>query len=102
MFDPGSRYLNLPTATLTTTGPDGTAQEIRYVRRRFIPSQAGTVTLLEHEVTQGDRLDNIAARYAGDPLLFWRICDANGAARPSDLTDDSRIGYPIRIALSLG
>ena len=39
---------------------------------------------------QGDRLDNIAARYLGDPEQFWRICDANGAMRPDELTDDRR------------
>ena len=35
--------------------------------------------------TQGDRLDLIAAKYLGDPLIFWLICDANGAIAPHDL-----------------
>ena len=30
----------------------------------------------------GDRLDNLAARYIGDPQQFWRLCDANGAMQP--------------------
>jgi hypothetical protein len=41
--------------------------------------------LQEHEVTQGDRLDNITHRYLGDPEQFWRLCDANGAMRPEEL-----------------
>ena len=43
--------------------------------------------LVEHTVTGGDRLDNLAAHYFGDPELFWRICDANRALRPDDLTE---------------
>ncbi len=35
--------------------------------------------------TQGDRLDLIAAKYLGDPLMAWLICDANGAIRPHEL-----------------
>ena len=36
----------------------------------------------QHTVQQGDRLDLIAAKYLGDPLMFWLICDANGAIAP--------------------
>jgi hypothetical protein len=36
-------------------------------------------------VQQGDRLDRIAAKYLGDPLMAWLICDANGAMKPHDL-----------------
>ena len=35
---------------------------------------------------QVDRLDVMAAQYLGDPELFWRICDANGAMRPEEFT----------------
>jgi hypothetical protein len=54
-------------------------------------------TLAEHTVTQGDRLDNLAARYVGDPEQFWRICDANDVLRPEDLTEEA--GRAIRIGL---
>ena len=99
MFDPGSRYLGLAIATVVVADTDGTGREIRYVRRRLIPGERGMVTLLEHRVVQGDRLDNIAARTLGDPLLYWRICDANRAARPGDLTATS--GRALRIAIYL-
>jgi len=62
---------------------------IAYKRRRFIPPTDGQTTLVEHTVTQGERLDNITARYLGDPLQFWRICDANLALDPEELTDET-------------
>ena len=67
-----------------TTAPDGTT--ISYVQRRFLPQPGQLVQLQQHSVVQGDRLDVLALQYLGDPTLFWRICDANGAMRPEDLT----------------
>jgi hypothetical protein len=49
---------------------------------------------------QGDRLDNLAARYLGDPEQFWRLCDANGAMRPDELVEV--IGAVIKITLPQG
>jgi hypothetical protein len=97
MFDQTSRYYNGPTTTLIVTDSDGTQREIRYVQRRFIPSAGGMTTLVEHTVVQGERLDNITARYMGDPTQFWRICDANNVLDPNELTDEA--GYMITIAL---
>ena len=34
------------------------------------------------KVTPGDRLDLVANRIYGDPLMFWRLCDANDAMDP--------------------
>ncbi len=96
MLEPTSRYYNLPTATLTVIGRDGETVEVRYLRRRFIPAAEGETTLLEHTVTQGERLDNITARYLGDPTQFWRLCDSNGILRPEEL---EQIGRVIKIAL---
>jgi hypothetical protein len=81
MFSQSSRYAKLPVAELTT--PDG--RTLRYVTRRIIASPANTTRLLAHKVVQGERLDNVTARHLGDPLLFWAVCDANGAMRPDDL-----------------
>ena len=96
MFDPTSRYYNLPTATLTVIGRDGTPVEVRYLQRRFIPSADGETILLEHTFTQGERLDNITARYLDDPTQFWRVCDANLVLRPEEL---ERIGRVINITM---
>jgi nucleoid-associated protein YgaU len=53
--------------------------------------------ITQHTVTQGERLDNITARYLGDPEQFWQICDANNEMRPDDLTKE--IGSIIRISM---
>jgi len=98
MFDKTSRYYNLEVATLSTTDNDGATVEIRYVRRRFIPSSAGATVLAKHRVRQGDRLDNIAARYLSDPRQFWLICDANYVLQPDELTDT--IGNTIEITMA--
>src|ERR1044071_5353671 len=89
MFDPTSRYGSLETVKLEITDADGAPRVIAYKRRRFIPPADGQTTLVEHTVTQGERLDNITARYLGDPLQFWRICDANLALDPDELTDET-------------
>lgn len=97
MFDSTSRYYKLKIVTLSTTGSDGLPIEIRYVKRRFIPSNRGATTLIKHTVTQGERLDNIAARYLSDPRQFWLICDANYVLQPDELTDT--IGSVIEITM---
>ena len=95
-FPPTSRYYGLETATLEES--DGTV--IIYVRRRFLPNPDRFALLQEHVVTQGERLDNITAHYLGDPEQFWRVCDANAALRPEELTET--IGRRIRITLPEG
>jgi hypothetical protein len=99
MFDPASRYANIPIVQLTETDADGQERNIAYVLRRFIPDVTGT-TLVQHTVIQGDRLDNVTARYLGDPLQFWRVADANGVLQPEDLTKQP--GQVIRIVLPTG
>lgn len=93
MFTHTSRYYSLETVTLTTA--DG--REIAYKRRRFLPDPSDMQMLAEVVVTQGDRLDLITARTLGDPEHFWRICDANNAMNPFDLTTE--IGRRLRIPL---
>lgn len=95
-FPPGSRYHGLDTAQWRR--PDGEA--VTYVRRRFVPPPESFATLSEHRVAQGDRLDNLAAKYLGDPQQYWRLCDANGALRPDELTET--VGRLLRITLPEG
>jgi hypothetical protein len=96
LFAPTSRYFGLPTATLQTA--DG--RTVIYLTRRFVPSADQFVLLQLHTVIQGERLDNIAAQYLGDPEAFWRLCDANNAMRPIELTET--IGRQLRITLPQG
>jgi hypothetical protein len=63
MFPVTSRYYNIEVATFDL--PDG--RTVAYLRRRFLPDGTKAVVLAEHTVAQGDRLDNVTARYLGDP-----------------------------------
>jgi len=95
-FPPSSRYFGLQTSTLTTT--DG--RQIAYLTRRFVPDPSKLHLVLEHLVQdQSERIDNLAAQVLGDPLQYWRICDANGVLRPADLV---QVGARVRITLPEG
>lgn len=54
-------------------------------------SDRGLVVRREHRVVAGDRLDQLAQRYYGDPLKYWLICDANEAIFPEDLLVPGRV-----------
>jgi hypothetical protein len=96
MFGPTSRYYAIAVSTLET----GDGRTVAYVRRRFAP-QPETLSLVHYyTVSEGERFDNIAAVQIGDPELFWRVCDANGAIDPHELTDT--VGRRIRITLPEG
>ena len=95
-FPPNSRYFTTETATTTTA--DG--RTIVYLKRRLIASPDNFALLEEHTVSQGERLDHIAFQKLGDPEQFWRICDANAALRPEELTEE--LGRRIRITLPEG
>ncbi len=94
-FGATSRYANLPTATIVVGG-----RTLVYVRRRFCPDPATLAVLGVHTVTQGERLDQIAARELGDAELFWRVCDGNRALRPEELT--ATVGRRLTITLPEG
>ncbi len=79
MFFKGSRYEKIGTNQIT----DSAGRVIVYKKIRFIPFTAGVVG---YTVKQGERLDQIANRSFRDPQRFWRICDANDAMWPDDLT----------------
>src|SRR5262245_8420764 len=95
-FPPNSRYHGVATATLAAA--DG--KTVTYLRRRFVPPPERFAVLQEHTVTQGDRLDLLAMQYLGDPEQFWRLCDANAAIRPDELTETA--GRRLRITLPEG
>ena len=97
LFPSSSRYYGLDVAVLT---PAGGGEPVVYLRRRFVPPPERFATLQEHIVTQGERLDTITAQFMGDPEQFWRVCDANRALRPQDLTET--LGRTLRITLPEG
>jgi hypothetical protein len=95
-FPPTSRYYGIETATLKTAG----GRTEVYLLRRFVPPAERFELLLEHVVTEDERLDNITAKYMDDPEVFWRIADANSAMRPEELTET--VGRKLRITLPEG
>jgi hypothetical protein len=95
-FPPSSRYHGIANKTHVT--PDG--RTVVYLARRLVPPPDRFTLLQEHAVTEGDRLDNVTARYLGDPELFWRVADANNAMRPDELTEE--VGRRLRITLPEG
>lgn len=69
--------------TETYVSPNGVA--VTYLQPRMVPSAPRATATTN--VAQGEihRLDLIAHRTLGNPLLAWRIADANGAMDPFEL-----------------
>lgn len=71
-------------------------REITYRRRRFLPGGETMATLTHYTVAAGDRLDLITAAALGDPLQFWRVCDANNVLDPNGL---EAVGTRVRVPI---
>lgn len=95
LFVPTSRYYGIDTMTIASGG-----RTTAYIARRFLPQPDDFQLIQEHTVVQGDRLDNVAGRYLGDATLFWRLCDANNATKPEELTETP--GAKIKITMPQG
>ena len=95
-FSPASRYYDTPLKTFEAA--DGS--QLVYLARRFVPAASRFATLGMHQVQAGERIDLVAASTLGDPLAFWRLCDANDAMRPDELTAEP--GRRLRIPLPEG
>jgi nucleoid-associated protein YgaU len=78
--------------------PDGTP--VMYLARRIIPQASIYASVRSYVVVDGDRLDNLAAKFLGDPALYWMICDANALTDPDELTQQA--GRTILIPLAAG
>ena len=96
-FVPQSRYNGIPLALLQRR-PDEPG--VAYVRRRFMPAPSALTVAARHVVCALDRPDLLGAKYLGDPLLYWRIADANAVVDPNELTDT--LGRRVDIALPPG
>ncbi len=96
-FLPQSRYNGVALAVLQRR-PD--EPRVVYVRRRFVPAPSALTLAARHVVSALDRPDLLGAKYLGDPLLYWRIADANAVVDPNELTDT--LGRRVDIALPPG
>jgi hypothetical protein len=96
LFPPNSRYYGLDTTSVML----GDGRIVKCLTRRFVPQPDRFALIKEHPVAQNDRLDNLAATYFGDAEQYWRLCDANNAMRPDELTET--IGRRLRVTLPEG
>jgi hypothetical protein len=95
-FPENSRYHGVEITAFEQTGKEPLA----HLKRRFIPASERYSILREHTVVEGDRVDNLAAQYFGDPELYWRLCDANVVMHPQELTET--VGAKVLITLPEG
>ena len=74
------------TASSRRSSRGRTARRSVYLRRRFVPPPERFALLREHVVAAGDRLDNLAAQYLGDPaaVLAHLRRQPRDAARRAD------------------
>lgn len=92
--NPSSRYYGFAIENFTRA--DGV--QVAYLQRRIIPQSDIYTALQSYAVVDGDRLDNLAAKFFGDPILYWMICDANNATDPDEVT--AQVGQSIQIPLA--
>ncbi|WP_418276915.1 hypothetical protein ACNHYB_03085 [Isoptericola jiangsuensis] len=90
-----SRYDDVPTTTFEVTASTGARRLVRHYRRRFPPEPTTSPSTALHTVVPGDRLDLLSAALTGDPLGFWRLCDANAALDPDDLVSAEAVGTQV-------
>lgn len=96
LFPPTSRYHGKATAEWSPAQ----GESVKYLRRRFLPDPADLDETSQVTVEAGDRTDLLAARALGDPELFWRLADGNGALAPQELTEE--VGRKLRVTLPEG
>ncbi|MGE5697833.1 MAG: hypothetical protein ACM4D3_22105 [Candidatus Sericytochromatia bacterium] len=70
MTDKNSRYRTDP----AVAGPDAHGRITLAHEMRPLPVATGT---FRHVLAAGDRVDQLADRYYGNPMAWWQICDAN-------------------------
>lgn len=93
-FDAASRYRGVAIALLPQAGGE---PPVPFVRRRFIPQLRDIPAAARVTIASGDRPDLLAHRLLGEPLLYWRIADANAVTDPFELTDTPglRVAVPL-------
>lgn len=95
--NPNSRYYGAAIEQLTLAN----GSPVKYLARRLLPQPSVYAATTTYVITDGDRLDNLAQRFFGDPTLYWMICDANGATEPDELTAQTGQTILIPVAASV-
>ncbi len=58
---------------------------VPYLARTILPLATTLKPQSSYTIVAGDRLDNLAARLLGDPLLYWVLLEANNVSDPASL-----------------
>lgn len=95
--NPSSRYYGAAVEQFVL--PNGST--VKFLARRIIPQASVYTSTQTYVITDGDRLDNLAYRFLGDPILYWMICDANNATDPDELTAQAGRSILIPVAASI-
>ncbi len=85
-FDPQSRYARQDETVYTA--PDGTP--MRYLTRRLVSRVEEPARASYADSKVRARVDLLSLRLLGDPLQFWRVCDAAVALDPLSLVRGER------------
>ena len=96
MFDHMSRYAAVGTLTLELPGGP-----VACLKRRFLPQGERLPLLATVPVAPGERIDTVAYRTLGNPLAFWRICDANDVINPQDMMQDASSDPSVRLRIPI-
>lgn len=67
----GSRYEYA--RTILDVGSDGVPRTVL----ETLPRKSGFITFTAYTVREGERIEQLGARFFGDPELWWHIADAN-------------------------
>jgi hypothetical protein len=87
MFDPKSRYVNMPQYSVT----DHRGRTVMVVQTPPDPNEG---LLGIHVLREGQRLDHLAFEYLNDPAGYWRIAERNEAMLPEQLSEQREIEIP--------
>jgi hypothetical protein len=87
MFDPKSRYVNMPQYPVT----DHRGRTVMVVQTPPDPNEG---LLGIHVLREGQRLDHLAFEYLNDPAGYWRIAERNEVMLPEQLSEQREIEIP--------
>ncbi len=92
--NPSSRYYGAQIKSYTL--PNGTP--VNYLARRIVPRASTYTSVQNYVIVDGDRLDNLANKFLGNPILYWMVCDANTVTDPDELT--AQVGTTIVVPVA--
>lgn len=69
----------------------------KLIEGKIEPNILNGLTLVEHIVSQNERLDHLAARYLGDDQYYWVIAIVNSIIDPLDIQPGQKLMVPTNV-----